>query len=174
MTQESTGIALALAIDNFRYEQSFYISIADRFTDILLFKYIAEAGNRHAQALLQQCQRLELPERIEHLPATPAPVPASLAHAISAAIEMETGSVDLYRRLLTMTDDAQVQAVFDRRCRAAIECRIPSLTRVASGQIDICCGTRRGHSRGAGGRCRQGWRQHAPQRGDGPGVTGQG
>lgn len=167
MTQESTGIALALAIDNSRDEQRFYISIADKFTDILLFKYIAEAGNRHTQALLQQGQRLELPERIEHLPAS-TPVPASLAQAITAAIGMETGSVDLYRRLLTMTDDAQVQAIFERRCRASIECRIPSLTRVASGQIDICCGTRRGHSRGAGGRCRQGWRQHVP-----PGVTGQ-
>lgn len=161
---EQTRRALDQALDDEYRARATYRAILDEFGPVRPFLNIVESEQRHVDALVAEYRRLGLT-----IPPDPWPgqvdLPATLEAACLAGVAAEEENVALYDRLLAMTDDAQVLAVFQRLCDASQQRHLPAFQRC----VDRGAGAGRGRGgrggrRGGGGRGR---RRH----GGGPGPS---
>lgn len=128
MTDRQTIQALTDALEDEYKARAAYRKVIDRFGPVSPFVNIAEAEDRHIEALLAQFRRLgaDPPQDAwpEHVTA-----PSSLAEACAGAIEAEIANDAMYTRLLGQVTDAGVREVMLRLKTASHNHHLPAFQR---------------------------------------------
>lgn len=128
MTDHQTIEALSEALEDEYKARAAYRKVIERFGPVRPFVNIAEAEDRHIEALLAQFRRLGMdppqdswPERVT--------APGSVAEACAAAIEAEIANDAMYTRLLGQVTDAGVCEVMLRLQAASRNHHLPAFQR---------------------------------------------
>ena len=133
-----------------------YLAVLEEFGDVEPYATIYEAELRHADALVNQLERIgaEVPENpyIGQIAA-----PADLQAAAQAWAEGEVANVELYDKLLSLTDDPQLVKVLNNLRSASLDSHLPAFEEAAEngGVLDDMSGldhSANGKGRGGHGR----------------------
>lgn len=107
-----------------------YLAVLEEFGDVEPYATIYEAELRHADALVNQLERIgaEVPENpyIGQIAA-----PADLQAAAQAWAEGEVANVELYDKLLSLTDDPQLVKVLNNLRSASLDSHLPAFEEAA-------------------------------------------
>ena len=132
-----------------------YLAVLEEFGQVEPYATIYEAEIRHADALVKQLERIgaEVPENpyIGQIAA-----PADLQAAAQAWAEGEVANIELYDKLLTLTDDPQLVKVLNNLRSASLDSHLPAFEEAAEngGVLDDMSGL--DHSASQKGRGQQG------------------
>lgn len=107
-----------------------YLAVLEEFGQVEPYATIYEAEIRHADALVKQLERIgaEVPENpyIGQIAA-----PADLQAAAQAWAEGEVANIELYDKLLTLTDDPQLVKVLNNLRSASLDSHLPAFEEAA-------------------------------------------
>ena len=107
-----------------------YLAVLEEFGQVEPYATIYEAEIRHADALVKQLERIgaEVPENpyIGQIAA-----PADLQAAAQAWAEGEVANIELYDKLLTLTDDPQLVNVLNNLRSASLDSHLPAFEEAA-------------------------------------------
>lgn len=133
-----------------------YLAVLEEFGDVEPYATIYEAELRHADALVNQLERIgaEVPEN-PYIGQVAAP--ADLQAAAQAWAEGEVANVELYDKLLSLTDDPQLVKVLNNLRSASLDSHLPAFEEAAEngGVLDDMSGSdhsANGKGRGGHGR----------------------
>ncbi len=131
-------------------------SLLEEFGDVEPYATIYEAELRHADALVNQLERIgaEVPENpyIGQIAA-----PADLQAAAQAWAEGEVANAELYDKLLSLTDDPQLVKVLNNLRSASLDSHLPAFEEAAEngGVLDDMSGSdHSANGKGQGGHGR--------------------
>jgi rubrerythrin len=130
MADRRTIEALSEALEDEYKARATYRAVIARFGPVQPFVNIAEAEDRHVEALLRQFERLGAPPPQDSW-AGRVHAPASVAEACAAAIKAEIENEALYRRLLGHVTDPAVRAVMQQLRDASRDRHLPAFRRCA-------------------------------------------
>jgi len=125
---------LMAALDDEWHAEATYAAIIDRFGPVRPFINIIEAERRHAEAILQQLQRLGIAVPANPWSRADVPVPATLAEACEEAIAAELENIALYDRLLPKVSDSAARHVLERLQAASRDRHLPAFRRCLARQ----------------------------------------
>jgi rubrerythrin len=125
---------LMAALDDEWHAEATYAAIIDRFGPVRPFINIIEAERRHAEAILQQLQRLGIAVPANRWSRADVPAPDTFADACEQAIAAEIENVALYDRLLPQIDDPAARHVLERLQAASRERHLPAFRRCLARQ----------------------------------------
>ena len=107
-----------------------YLAVLEEFGQVEPYATIYEAEIRHADALVKQLEQIgaEVPENpyIGQIAA-----PADLQAAAQAWAEGEVANIELYDKLLTLTDDPQLVKVLNNLRSASLDSHLPAFEEAA-------------------------------------------
>ena len=107
-----------------------YLAVLEEFGQVEPYATIYEAELRHADALVNQLERIgaEVPENpyIGQIAA-----PADLQAAAQAWAEGEVANIELYDKLLALTDDPQLVKVLNNLRSASLDSHLPAFEEAA-------------------------------------------
>ncbi|HYH22663.1 MAG TPA: DUF2202 domain-containing protein [Azospirillum sp.] len=147
---DGTRAALCDAIDDEHHARATYRRVIETFGPVPPFVNILASEERHIAALKRQFDRFGWEPPADRW-ADAVRAPASMAEACRTGVAAEIANADLYRRIMAMTDDAEVLRVFDNLRRASQERHLPAFRRCAEGRAGA---PGRAHGGGPGGRRR--------------------
>ena len=126
-------VALDTALDDERRAKAFYKAVMEKFGDRKPFSNIIHSEQRHANALIAQYERLNLPIPDDHWENHSFIVPNSFQETADMSIVAEIENVAIYDRIESMVSDEQVLAVFKRLRWASQERHLHAFARHGSG-----------------------------------------
>lgn len=130
-------VALDTALDDERKAKAFYKAVMEKFGERRPFSNIIQAEQRHANALIAQYERLNLPVPEDRWKDHTFEVPDSFQETADMSIVAEIENVAVYDRIESMVSDEQVLAVFDNLRWASQERHLRAFTRHGSGWRSI-------------------------------------
>lgn len=140
--------ALCEALDDEYKARATYRAVIGRFGPVLPFANIVHSEQRHIDALKSLFAARGWTAPADRWNGKVA-APDSVIEACRTGVQAEIDNVALYDRLTAMTDDSEINVVFDALRRASAERHLPAFQRHLDG---------RGHGCGCGGGGRGGHR----------------
>jgi len=121
---ESDVQALNLALEDEYRALATYLSVIDAFGNVEPFANIAQAEQRHIDALINQFNKYGVPVPENTWLGNIDPF-ESVQQACQAGVEAEIANADLYTTLFSMTEKADLVRVFTNLSQASIESHLP-------------------------------------------------
>jgi len=140
---------LIAALDDEYMARATYAQVIEDLGAVRPFVNIVEAEGRHAEALISLFRAYDVPVPLDTWPQR-VPRYASLREACEAAVAAEIDNGEMYDRLLSGTDRADILAVYRNLQAASQERHLPAFRRCADRG-----GTGTGEASGDGNRQRR-------------------